>query len=861
VKVVSLVSSLLLGGVPGVSGQGFVNLDFEQAIVVVNNPTYGWLDWSLAAPGWSHSSGSTTMIIYYGQEHIGTDQIYLLEDSASPVWAPGTQLEGAYSLAFASGYDTGPGLPYPWVTAFISQTGSVPASVHSVQMLATGPFRVFLDGVEISMFSLGGNRYGGDISNFAGTTAELKIVNVAPVGQVHNYTVADAIMFSPTSVLEVNTLADGGPGSLRDAIGLAQNGDRIIFTVAGRILLTNGSLVLDKDLTVTGPGPAELAVSGNSSSRVFVINSNITAEISGLTICDGKASDGVGGGEGMAGEPGAPGGGVYSAGTLTLRNCVITGNSAGEGGLGGHTRGGGPGGPGGGIWNIATLTLSSCVVSNNSAGGGGQGAVTLVDETGQPGGSGGDGGGIWNAGGLTVSQCVLSSNSCGSGGDGSAGYSYDYPANGSGTQGGAGGSGGNGGGIYSTGRLALTGCRIEGNLAGNGGGGGLGGHGGHTGAGGRGAEGGAGGSGGSLYNAGVLALELSTLHGNTGGTGGYGGNGGSVGLHGDGPGPGGFGGNGGAGGAVFNVSTATLARCTLSLNRAGSGGLGGDRGMPEGGMGNTAYPGLGGNGGAMATSGNAALTNCTLSGNLGGNGMGAGNGGGIQNGLALTLRSCTVVSNATGGPMPVQAAYYGPSDGGGIAGGAQIVNTIIALNSDYQGWEDPNNYPDIAGTISSLGHNLIGIADGGTGFAGTDLTGSLAAPLDPRVGPLADNGGPTWTHVLLTGSPAVDAGDNTNAPASDQRGFPRVACGLIDIGAFEAQFCQPRIRSIQVAEGGICWLQFNGLADATYTLLGSTNLVYWTNVAKLPAGPTGLFEFWDGSPTNHPQRFYRLCWP
>ncbi len=57
------------------------------------------------------------------------------------------------------------------------------------------------------------------------------------------------------------------------------------------------------------------------------------------------------------------------------------------------------------------------------------------------------------------------------------------------------------------------------------------------------------------------------------------------------------------------------------------------------------------------------------------------------------------------------------------------------------------------------------------------------------LGPLADNGGPTLTHALLPGSPAIDAGDNTDAPEWDQRGpgFPRIVNGTIDIGAFEVQ--------------------------------------------------------------------------
>jgi hypothetical protein len=113
----------------------------------------------------------------------------------------------------------------------------------------------------------------------------------------------------------------------------------------------------------------------------------------------------------------------------------------------------------------------------------------------------------------------------------------------------------------------------------------------------------------------------------------------------------------------------------------------------------------------------------------------------------------------------------------------------VALNSAIDG-------PDYAGIASAgSGHNLIGIADGSSlGFTAAhgDLLGTAAGPLDPHLGPLQNNGGPTPTMALLPGSPALDAGLNDALPAtgsSDQRGqgFARVVNGAIDIGAFEAQ--------------------------------------------------------------------------
>jgi hypothetical protein len=67
--------------------------------------------------------------------------------------------------------------------------------------------------------------------------------------------------------------------------------------------------------------------------------------------------------------------------------------------------------------------------------------------------------------------------------------------------------------------------------------------------------------------------------------------------------------------------------------------------------------------------------------------------------------------------------------------------------------------------------------------------GSADNPIDPLLGPLDDNGGPTLTHALLSGSPAIDAGNNAYASDWDQRGpgYPRIVNGIIDIGAFEYQ--------------------------------------------------------------------------
>ncbi len=134
-------------------------------------------------------------------------------------------------------------------------------------------------------------------------------------------------------------------------------------------------------------------------------------------------------------------------------------------------------------------------------------------------------------------------------------------------------------------------------------------------------------------------------------------------------------------------------------------------------------------------------------------------------------------------------------------------NSLVAFNAagvgfghvfcDESGCWPPAPAPDATGPFTSLGYSLIGQADGSSGFingVNGDLVGTWAAPLDPLLGPLQDNGGPTLTHALLPGSPAIDQGQSF-AQATDQRGrhrphdftsIPNAPGGDgSDIGAFE----------------------------------------------------------------------------
>jgi hypothetical protein len=143
--------------------------------------------------------------------------------------------------------------------------------------------------------------------------------------------------------------------------------------------------------------------------------------------------------------------------------------------------------------------------------------------------------------------------------------------------------------------------------------------------------------------------------------------------------------------------------------------------------------------------------------------------------LNSTIATNTVSSSDRTGSQ-LYAGNRHPSGGSGRAT-IQLSNTIISGDGST-----PNLFADIDGTFVSQGHNLSSDAGGGFLTGPGDLTNT-----DPRLGPLQNNGGPTPTMALLSGSPAINAGGNTGAPDTDQRGFARIVGGTIDIGAFEVQ--------------------------------------------------------------------------
>lgn len=182
------------------------------------------------------------------------------------------------------------------------------------------------------------------------------------------------------------------------------------------------------------------------------------------------------------------------------------------------------------------------------------------------------------------------------------------------------------------------------------------------------------------------------------------------------------------------------------------------------------------------------MQNCTVSGNLALNFDNLGGGGGIVNigfdneASTLTLDSCTVAMNS----CDLGAGIVTVALPGNLGVATKLKDTLVAGNLG------DNFATDGTPVVQSLGHNLD--SDGTSGFVnGTngDIVGTAASPVDALIGPLQDNGGPTETHALLVGSPALDAADCTDAAGNplkvDQRGFPRQVGTACDIGAFENQ--------------------------------------------------------------------------
>jgi|GEM_PF-1608191 len=456
---------------------------------------------------------------------------------------------------------------------------------------------------------------------------------------------------------------------------------------------------------------------------------------------------------------------------------------------------------------FGTVTISGLTVTNGRAPDG--------QITGNIGLQGEAGGGVRStATSLTLSDVRLINNRAGNGGNAAV----------------ISGMGGRGGAAYNQdGLLTMTNCTLSGNRAGDGGFGGA-----NSGA-------ASGGSGGGIYTQnGNLVLTNVTVTNNRAGDAIEGNSG------------------GGSGGGIYtNTPTVlTLTNCTVSDNRTGNAG-------PDSGEGLS---------GGINADGPITITGSTISGNTS-----KGTGGGLFGRSFIVVRNSTISGNTAASGGGIVGDSNGPvtltnstitnnSAPSVISGnpGSSARNTIIAGNAGI----------DTIGTFNSLGNNIIG--NGASSFmsgfvngVNGDQVGTLEAPVNAGLAPLANNGGPTQTHALLSSSPALDAGNNcvvnnSCSPAvgvsltTDQRGagFSRTADSAdpdttqtVDIGAFEAHASVEDITDKSTPEETLLSFGFNvGDASAITAVSASSSNTLLVPNANLNVFGSGSTRSLDITP-------------
>jgi len=629
------------------------------------------------------------------------------------------------------------------------------------------------------------------------------------------------------------TVTNCTEANLRAALA---GGGTVVFACSGDLVISN-RLVIATNTLILGTGH-NVTIDGGNSVQLFQVNANVTLEIHDLILANGSSigTNGVSGSQPTSGGPGFGGGILNSGGAVTLIGCTLT-NLTAIGGNGGQpplfgTGTSGSDGYGGAICNLGgNLYLTNCTFWGNQARGGVGSTLTYMI-SGQNGGQAW-GGAIYSDGGVVALDHVIFSGNLASGGGWVAG---------------TGGTAAGGALFIRNSQLFLTGSSLMGN--GVLGGGCLNPTSAQSGASGN-------GLGGSIY----LAADSTAIFQNCSFI--------TNRANGADSGPAWVSAGIGQGGAIYNLGSAQIVNSLFSSNSC-LGGSGG--GFPLG------------QGGAIFSTNVLWIDSCTLSGNraVGGSGSsyhywqfrgGTGDGGAVWSSGDLRATNSTFVANSAAGGtdyglIPLSAR---PGANGGavrLAGGAGILmNVTVSGNRADASGDFPGTGPAYGGGLSSTNATVMirNSIIANTGFGGdtwgtltdagynicSDSTANFSAMgslnnTDPLLGPLADNGGPTPTMLLLTGSPALDV-IPTGFPPVDQRGVTRPQGVAADIGAVEDS--QSRRVSSQIVfnpsrtEVGIV---IQATAGSSYRLLASPDLVNWTTVGRivsLSTNSTGPVQF------------------
>jgi Divergent InlB B-repeat domain/Immunoglobulin domain len=666
------------------------------------------------------------------------------------------------------------------------------------------------------------------------TSSSLTLTSVAYTN-AGNYWIV-AINSYGTATSSVGALVLSHVGSTNAVQVCTEAALRAAIAVGGWVSINcNGTFTLSDTINITNnvildAQNAAVTISGNNAVRLFYVAPGASMAATNLTLANGSVTN----------HP-ADGGGIYNdGGTVLLVSCVLTNNNA-------HIQmafGGVNVMEGGAIFNQSgSVSLSGCGIFNNTAtasnedsvdafyGYGGaiynaDGIIRMVgcncsSNTCQavPGGMFGPpsgvafGGAVFQASGtLLVSNCVFALNRA------LANQSFDY-------QGGP----GYGGALCANGGVVIIDhSQFIGNTS-------------------------KGGDskqptpafGGAIYSSSTLTVESSIFTGNQALSGDYGG-----GLY-----------NYvsyGQGGAIYNASSATLNRSSIYSNYV--------QGSAGSTYGSSPRPGGDGLGGGIFNTGSLMVTNCTVAlnsaiagsgsyysqlGDVGRADNGNALGGGVYNDANATSfwMNVTIASNfcVANGPE-----FLGTN---GFSAGAQIANTngVVWLHNSLLAYGGANG--NVWGTpVTDAGYNISD--DGSAAFA----SGASYNFTDPRLGPLDYYLGPTPCMALLPDSPAIDTGDNTGAPATDQRGFARPYNGVVDMGAYEFYGTNQVVYLplLNLApSGNNLVLSFTVSPPSTYLLQTSTNLLSWEDLeTNSPfAGPTTITRTIS---TQGARQFYRV---